>query len=257
MSGHSYSLTDEIVPTLGLIVLQVDETIESDFRRLFAPDQARLHVTRIPSGDELTPDTIGAMEGSLPKAAGLFPPAARFDAVGYGCTSGTALIGSDRVRELVQGACQAQAVTNPLTATLTAIRALGLNRIGIVSPYIASVATPLQDAFERAGVTIADTLSFGEQVEANVARIDPGSLEKAARILADRTALDGVFLSCTNLRTLGIIAGLEAELDLPVLSSNQTLGWHMARLASVDLATDAPGRLMTVCSDQSVPTVKT
>ena len=37
-------------PCLGLIVLQVDETIEDDARRLFAPADARLHVTRVPSG---------------------------------------------------------------------------------------------------------------------------------------------------------------------------------------------------------------
>ena len=42
----------------------------------------------------------------------------------------------------------------------------------------------------------------------------------AARALAARGAVDPVFLSCTNLRILDVIADLEAALDLSVLSSN-------------------------------------
>ena len=72
-------------------------------------------------------------------------------------------------------------------------------------------------------------------MDARVARIDPSSLVEAARVLAERSDMDAVFLSCTNLQTLDVIEGLEAELNLPVLSSNQVLGWHMAQLAGVDV----------------------
>jgi len=231
MSAFPCDLEEDSLPRLGLIVLQVDETIEQDFRRLFPPEAARLHISRVPSGAELTPDTIATMETNLPAAAALLPPAARFDVVGYACTSGTTLIGAARVRDLVMAAAHTRAVTDPLTAALAACRALGLSRIGIVSPYIPSVAVPIRDAFEAEGIAVPDTLSFGEQVEARVARIAPASIAEAARALAHRSRLDGVFLSCTNLRTLDILAPLEAELGLPVLSSNQVLGWHMAKLS--------------------------
>jgi maleate isomerase len=110
---------------------------------------------------------------------------------------------------------------------------LGLTRIGIVSPYIASVATPIRAAFESAGITVPATLSFGEEVEAKVARIAPASIANAARALARQAELDGIFLSCTNLRTRDILAPLSVELGLPVLSSNQCLGWHMASLCGM------------------------
>ena len=76
-------------------------------------------------------------------------------------------------------------------------------------------------------------LSFGEQVESRVARIDPHSIAEAAHALAGDGNMDAVFLSCTNLRTYGILPQLQAQLGLPVLSSNQVLAWHMMRLAGV------------------------
>ena len=244
--GFSYDLIGPIgtAATLGLIVLQVDETIEQDFRRLFPARDVALHITRIPSGDELTPDTIAAMALALPAAASLLPPAAAFGAVGYACTSGTTLIGADRVRELVSGAVRTRHVANPLSASIAALQAVGARRVGIVSPYIDSVAVPIRRAFEAAGFDVPATLSFGEEIEARVARIDPVSILKAGQAVAAQAPVDAVFLSCTNLRTLDIIDPLERALGIPVISSNQALAWHMARQTGAPLAADAPGHLM-------------
>ncbi len=219
-------------PVIGLIVLRVDETIEDEFRHFFPPDRARLHITRIPSGDDLTPDTIAEMEGNLTEAAALLPPAAQFDVVGYACTSGTAFLGATNVAHRVKNGVSTRAVTNPLTAAIALINAKGLDRIGIVSPYTPDVAEPLCTAFEAQGITVADTLSLNESDEAKVARIDPAVTAQAARQLAQRTALDAVFLSCTNLRTREILAPLELELGVPVSSSNHALAWHITQLLS-------------------------
>ena len=231
MNAFPYTLQEDDLPRLGMIVLQVDETIEGDFRRLFPPHVARLHVTRVPSGAELTPHSIAEMKRALPDAARLLPAIRPLDVVGYACTSGTVLIGADQVRDMVTGAVRTRAVTDPLTATLAQCHRLGVARLGIVSPYIGSVAEPIRAAFEAGGIAVPDTLSFGEQVEARVARIAPRSIADAARNLAQRSKLDAVFLSCTNLRTLDILAPLSEELGLPVLSSNQCLAAHMAALA--------------------------
>ena len=245
MDQFPYELTGPIgsSATLGLVVLQVDETIEQDFRRLFAGPDVALYVSRIPSGDNLTPDTIAQMAIDLPNATSLFPPAAAFDVIAYACTSGTTLIGADKVTALVGDAANTQAVTNPLSAAIAAFKSLDVQSVAIVSPYIASVALPIQCAFEDAGFEVPATLSFGEKVEANVARIDPASIHAAALKVGATAGVDAVFLSCTNLRTLGIIDDLEQRLGLPVVSSNQALAWHMGKLASTLLSPDAPGAL--------------
>lgn len=229
--------------TLGLVVLQADETLEQDFRRLFQDRDVALYVSRIPSGEELSTDSIAAMEAELPRGAWLLPRAARFDALGYGCTSGTTLIGAEAVARLVRRGVETPVVTDPLTAALAALAALGVGRLGLVTPYVEEIAAPVRDAFEAAGFPVAAAVTFGEEVEARVARIAPDSIRAAAREVAAAPGVEAVFLSCTNLRTLDLINDLEAELGIPVLSSNQVLAWHMARSTGAPLAADAPGRL--------------
>lgn len=221
-------------PALGLIVLRVDETIEQDFRRLFAPDDARVHITRIQSGDDLTPDSIAAMKDRLTEAASLLPAAADFDVVGYACTSGTALIGVDEVASRVSAGVATRAVTTPLTAATARIKDLGLSRVGIVSPYVSTVAEGLTRAFETLGVAVGASVSLNEKTEAKVARIAPEVTANAARDLARQGDVDGVFLSCTNLQTLPILGPLSQELGVPVLSSNAALAWHMRQLAGLE-----------------------
>lgn len=248
MSRHPYHLTGPIGTngTLGLIVLQVDETLEQDFRRLFPARGVAIYVSRIPSGAELTLDTIAQMACDLPAAVALLPPSAAFDCIGYACTSGTTLIGAQRVAGLIHGAARTRATSDPLTASIAALNALGARRIAIVSPYIETVAQPIRDAFITHGFEVQSTISFGEEVEANVARIDPTSIHNAAIAACAGHDVDAVFLSCTNLRTLDIIEPLEQQLGLPVVSSNLALAWHMAHLSGAPIASDGPGRLLAL-----------
>ena len=125
----------------GLVVLQSDETIEADMRRLLPP-AARLHVTRVPSAPEVTTETLATMESEIANACKLLPPG-RYDAVAYGCTSGTAVIGRERVAALVREGCDAARVIDPLSALLDVCRENGIRRLGFVSPYIASVSRTL------------------------------------------------------------------------------------------------------------------
>lgn len=233
MRTAPYDLIESALPRMGLIVLQVDETIEEDMRRQIPYQDARLHVSRIPSGADLSCDTIAMMETDLPAAAGLLPQAVDFDVVGYGCTSGATLIGPDRVADLVRSRVRARAVTNPMTAALAAFKAGGVTSISVVSPYVNEVSQPLCTAFENAGIAVSGSLSFGEKVESRVARIAPGSIRDAALDLGQSTDSQAIFLSCTNLQTLDILSDLSQALGRLVFSSNQVLAWHMRQLAGM------------------------
>ncbi len=145
--------------------------------------------------------------------------------------------------DLVGEGAKTRNVTNPLTASVAALRALGATRLGVVSPYIATVADAIRDAFVARGFEVPKTLSFGEELEARVARIDPKSIQAAALEIGRDPEVDAVFLSCTNLRTMDIINALEDELGKPVVSSNQALAWHMAQLAGCKAGPNAPGKL--------------
>jgi maleate isomerase len=54
------------------------------------------------------------------------------------------------------------------------------------------------------------------------------SAETAALVLRNKGRFgpaDAIFISCTNLKSLDQIARLEAELDMPVVSSNSATLW--------------------------------
>ena len=238
--AYSYDLTDRIgtQATLGLVVLQADETIEHDFRRMLPLDDVTLYITRIPSGVAVSSDSLAAMRHDLPAAARLFPRELALDVVGYGCTSGTSVIGARAIADLVRSGCDAGNVTEPVTSLVAACEALNLKRIGFLSPYVAAVSDSLRATLRDAGIETPVFGGFDEGIEARVARIAPQSIIDAAVDLAAEGGIDALFLSCTNLRTLDVIAPIEAATGLPVLSSNLVLAWDMARKAGIALRGD-------------------
>lgn len=215
---------------LGLIVLQTDETLEPEFSSYFSDRKYPIYVTRIPSGIEVTTESLAEMEKALPAAAGLLPSARPYRVVGYGCTSASSVIGSDRVAELVKQTCQTAEVTNPLRAATACARHLGVSKFALLSPYIEEVNLPLRRAFAQGGVEMDVFGTFGESEEAKVVRISVQSVIDAATKLGSDPSVDAVFLSCTNLRTQQAIPEIRARIGKPVLSSNQSLAWHMRAL---------------------------
>jgi maleate isomerase len=177
--AQPYTKQIETRRTLGLIALQADRTIEDDFRRLMPGDVSML-VSRVPSALEVTLDTLAEMEGALTGAAALFPVGHRFDVVGYGCTSGTAQIGAHVITERVKAGADADQVSEPVSALIAACRTLGLRRIAILSPYVASVSDRLRHVLRAADIETPTFDSFDEANEAAVTQIDGDSISTAA-----------------------------------------------------------------------------
>ena len=176
MSDFAYEMAPELLPPLGLVVLQSDETLEMDFRRMLADDVA-LYVTRIPSAPEVTPETLQQMAGHLTAAATLFPRSLTFASIGYGCTSASAQIGADRIADMVKAGAQTDHVTNPLTALVAACAALKITKLAFLSPYVADVSDRLRGALHDLGVETPTFGSFNEGNEAKVVRIASSSIK--------------------------------------------------------------------------------
>ncbi len=219
---------------LGVIVLETDETLEREFARMLARPGVALYHSRIAMVPEIRPDTLARMEQDLPASARLLPPSLDFDAIGFGCTSASTVIGSDKVAEAIRTACPAARVSDPLAAVIAAGRALGVKRLGFVTPYVAEVSARMRQKLEEAGFAIAGFGSFEEGNDRVVARITEASIMAAIDAVAAQAPCDAVFVSCTNLRCLDIIPQAEARVGVPVISSNQALGWHMLRMAGID-----------------------
>ena len=250
---------------LGVIVLQVDETLEYEFQTLLKLPGVVLHHTRVPSGLDVTEETLAAMEEHIPMAVSLLPTGGSFDAIGYACTSGASVIGAENVAKAVRSAYPAEvqnssvmpAVTDPLTAVRAACQALGVRQLGFVTPYVAEVSEKLRSALEEDGPTITGFGSFEESEECKVARIAPESVYEAILKVGQASPCDAVFVSCTNVRTLDILERAEASLGKPVISSNQALAWHMLRLSGINDALPGYGQLLRLPLSPTNETVGT
>ena len=218
-------------PPMGLIVLQVDETIEGEFREAFRTSKNQIFVTRIPSGLEVTAKTLTSMEQHISASAKLLPKSREFSVIGYGCTSASAIIGSEKISDLIKSGCSTREVTNPLLAATEYAKYLGVTKLALLSPYIEEVNTPLRKAFEIKGLSTETFGTFGEGQEEKVARISESSTIEAAITLGQDASTEAVFISCTNLRTFNCLGKISNKIDKPVFSSNQSLAWHMKKLS--------------------------
>jgi len=226
---------------LGLIVLSTDETLEYEARQVLAGRQANLMHARISSQPEVTPQALQTMAQNMTKTAKLLP--ADLAAIAYGCTSGATVIGPERVRQLVQKAHPCVPVTNPMSAVIAGLRALGASRIALVTPYVASVTAPMRAHLLHHGIEVVSEVSFAESDDHKVARITEATTRAAMLDAGRAKGVEAIFVSCTNLRSFGVIDAVEAVLDVPVISSNQALIWHLLHLAGIKPTGWGPGRL--------------
>ncbi len=219
--------------TLGVIVLETDETLEPEFGRMMDMDGVALYHSRIPMVSEINTQTLAQMERDLPASAKLFPPSLNFDVIGYGCTSASTVIGSQNVARAVQSVFPDARVTDPLAAIIAAAQSLGAKRLGFITPYVPAVSLRMRQALEQSSFEIATFGSFEEGDDRVVARITENAIMDAAVRVAATAPCDAIVIACTNLRCLRVIPNIEAQTGVPVISSNQAMGWHMLRLSGV------------------------
>ena len=230
---------------IGLIVLATDYTIEHEWRVILSnvPGVA-LYQSRIYNDPTITPETLRAMEPRITECTRvLLPGSDLLKVVAYGCTSASMAIGEERVFENIRAARPEVACTTPITAAFAAFRAFSAARIGVLTPYRADVNEIVADYMRGRGFEVPVFGSFNEQDDGVVASISPQSITNGVkRIIAERD-VDAVFVSCTSVRLAEQAAELEAEIDLPVTSSNHAMAWHALRLAGIDDRLPQLGRL--------------
>ena len=84
-------------------------------------------------------------------------------------------------------------VTNPLSGVVAALRALGAERVAMVTPYVSEVNAPMRRALAAAGITVVSEVSFGQKEDWTVARISEASTRAA---MLEGAAGCGSALSC-------------------------------------------------------------
>jgi maleate isomerase len=230
---------------IGLIVLGSDQTIEYEWRHLLDLEGVGVFEARLANSATINQQTLAAMEQNIGPMADLIRPRA-LDVMAFGCTSGAMVIGEAKVFQHLRLAHPGVACTTPITAGIAALKALGITRIGLLTPYVQSINVWMGEYIAAQGIQVVSIASFEHENDEEVARIDRSSIEDGVRTLAKLDAVQAVFVSCTSLRVAHFLAELEDEVGKPLTSSNHALAWHSLRLAGIADALPRHGRLFTV-----------
>lgn len=230
---------------LGMIVLAMEQTVESDLYRI-VPEGVGLHFARVPMSNEPSLEALRATREHLPSASGLVLPDDDLDVLCYTCSSGSILIGEDECRaRMASGNGRVRHYATAAGAGIAALRRVGASRLLVITPYpdAVNVEVGRRLVSEGFGVTALTGLPLATNIE--VDRLDPAFLVDLAVSLADtHPEADGVFICCGALRSMQVAAQIELRTGLPTIVSNQAILWHCLRLAGLDDTLPGFGRLL-------------
>lgn len=226
---------------IGLVTLATDHTTEVDFSIL--PRRGiGVYATRIPFANPVTPDTLAGMAGDVSRAAAMILPDEDLDAVVYSCTSASVVIGDGRVHAAIEAGKPGSRAITPISAGFAALRAVGADRVTLLTPYTPETTQPMADCFEAAGFALQGICCLNLTDDREMARLSQNTIVEAARA-AVVPGSEALFISCTAVRAAAIAGRIEDAVGVPVVTSNLATLW-VAMRACGDPGAALPGQLM-------------
>jgi len=170
---------------------------------------------------------------------------AKVDLLCYGCTSGSLFRGLGHDQALIRRIERETSIPTIATAgaVVEALRCIRARRITVATPYTREI-DDLESKFLNAnGFEVMKIIGLGLTRNSDIGLQVP----QVAYELAKKAYLpnaDGIFISCTNFRTIEIIARLEDELGQPVVSSNTATAWKARSVLGVESRIEGYGQLL-------------
>lgn len=232
---------------IGVFVPFTNTNLEPDLMML-RPEGTTLHFTRlggydadeIPDRDQMGDLGASNMEEPFRLIQGVRP-----DVVMYGCTSATLAHGpvfDKELRARIASECGAKTVT-AAGALAFALKTINAKRIGFASPYVPSLNDAAVAFLEREGFdTVARSEVHGTLDNEGQGALSPSDVF-ALGINADHPEAEAIVLSCTDMRSVEVIADLEADLGKPVVTSNQAMMFQAMQVACLGPAPPGFGKL--------------
>ena len=228
---------------IGYVLVANADLSESDFFAM-KPDGVGVHFTRVPMPPEISTESFAAMEHDLgTAAAALMPGRSDLDVISYSCTSGTFVIGEQRVLEELKRHSPARHATTMLSACVAALHALGARRIVLGTAYDDELNAKEVSFLATKGIEVVREEGLDLSTDEEMNRVTPEFLFEFARGI-DSPEADALFISCGALRVLPVIEEIEAAIGKPVVFSNQANFWQCLRLAGVTDSIEGFGRLL-------------
>lgn len=226
----------------GLIVPSSNVVMEEEFWRM-AWGWATVHTARMRLED-ITVQGLEEMEKHWLEAANRLADAG-VDIIGYGCTSGSLLRGKDHPREIEEKIEEANGIPSVATssAVVKALDALQVRKICVATPYVDEINELEQRFLEQNGKEVLRIKGLGIVKNREVGSMEPSvAYDLAKEVFVPET--QGVFISCTNFKTIEVLGRLEDELKVPVVSSNTATFWAMMQKAGIKKRLEGFGKIL-------------
>jgi maleate isomerase len=229
---------------IGLIYLAPATVMEPEFYAM-APEGVSIHSTRIPLSEATVSGLSRTTEGDRLEQAASLLSEAPLHCILFGGTSATFLKGLGWDIEIIkrlETVSKNIPATTTSTASVEALRAVGAKRISFVGPYVDDVTQRGRKFFASNGfeITGAHGMGISDNWEINALPLE--RIYQFTKSVVEADA-DTVFISCTGMRSVGAIASLEADLNVPVVSAVQASFWKALRLSRVNDKVSGFGRL--------------
>ena len=226
---------------IGFILMSTDLAAEADFHDM-APAGVAIHITRLKTDDYTTNETLSRHIEHMAEAAARIQPDCKPDVVSYSCTSGSIVIGEQRIMaEIRRGAPWAVPMTL-VTGVVDALRELDAKRLVVGTPYLDEINTREAEFLCRKGFEIIDIQGLNLETGIEFGTVTPDYWKRFA-LEIDRPQADAIFLSCGGIRALEVAEEIEQIAGKPVITSNQAQMWSCLRRAGIDDRIDGFGRI--------------
>ncbi len=228
---------------IGLLVPAINTTMETEAWRV-APPGVSVHTARIAGGRAGTPETLRAMDEEGQQAAARLAMVEPDVAI-FACTSGSFFEGPGWDGALAErlGKIVGAPVVTAAGAMAAALATTGARRVDLVTPYVADTNRRLVAFLAAAGVTVSRLASFDMLDMFDHAKVAPAEIYRTAKATASADS-DALFIACTQLRALELVALLERDLKKPVVSAVQACLWQAFATVGIDPGRDDLGSLI-------------
>lgn len=229
---------------IGMLIPSLNVVAEQDFFRLL-PDGYQAISTRIrfEGGGKAG---LAMMNEEVRSGTSLLATAG-VDAVGFICTSGSFIDGPEGEQKLIQSIRDELPDNTPVITTshaiVDALKHMNALRIALVTPYGDDLNALEVDYFESAGLQVKRYASLYVAAAVEAGRQHDDAAYNLALQL-DRSDLDAIVISCTNLPAIDAIDRLEQETGIPVVTSNQATLWQLLRTLGWSLSLPGYGELL-------------
>lgn len=226
---------------IGLILPSCNTVMESELPRA-TPEGVSLHASRVPI-KKVTEHELVTMAREAIQAARLLLDA-KVDVIVFGCTSGSFVGGIAYNVELENEIRSVTGIPSVTTssAVVAALKAQKVRKVAVVTPYSKTINRKEHSFLTENGFLVLDIEGLGIDDGYEIGKVEPHVVYELAMNVAKRCPeVDGLFISCTNLRSLEVVPLLCHELHKPVISSNQATLWYALKLLGMSYPINAWG----------------